>query len=67
MFCSAVSIGSRLNAWKTKPTRLRRVGVIARSDMRFGSVSARKTRPDAGVSSPATQCISVDVPSLRGP
>jgi hypothetical protein len=67
MFCSAVRAGSRLNDWKTKPTWSRRNKVSARSDRPLSSVSPMRTEPDVTVSSPARQCISVDLPDPDGP
>jgi len=55
MFCSAVSAGSRLNDWKTKPTRLRRSRVSARSDSPDSSAAPILTEPEVGVSRPARQ------------
>ena len=37
MFCRAVSVGSRLNAWKTNPTRSRRTRVSSLSERAFSS------------------------------
>lgn len=67
IFCSAVSVGSRLNDWKTNPTRLRRSRVSARSPNWEISVSPIRTEPEVGVSSPARQCMSVDLPEPDGP
>ena len=67
MFCSAVSVGSRLNAWNTNPTRSRRSSVSCRSPSRVISASPRTIRPPVTVSSPARQCISVDFPDPDGP
>ena len=39
MFSSAVSVGTRLKAWKTKPIRSRRSAVIFLSDRPVSSVS----------------------------
>ena len=67
MFSRAVSVGTRLKVWKTKPTRsrLRRVRSLSESVLR--STSPMKTLPDVRVSSPATQCMSVDLPEPEGP
>ena len=67
MFCRAVSIGSRLNDWKTKPIRSRRSSVSCLSLKAVSSVAPRRTEPDVGVSSPAMQCMSVDFPEPEGP
>ncbi len=56
-FCSAVRDGSRLNAWKTKPTRSRRSSVSRRSrSARSSSVPPRRTDPEVGRSRPAAHC-----------
>ena len=67
MFCSAVSAGSRLNDWKTKPTWLRRSRVRARSERPDSSAAPILTEPDVGVSRPARQCMRVDFPDPDGP
>ncbi len=67
MFSSAVSVGTRLNAWKTKPIRSRRSAVIFLSESRDSSTSPMVTVPELTVSSPAMQCISVDLPEPDGP
>ena len=67
MFSSAESVGSRLKDWKTKPMCLRRRRVRSRSDMRVMSSPAMWTAPASGVSSPASRCISVDLPEPDGP
>ena len=67
MFSSAVRVGMRLNAWKTKPIRSRRSSVSSRSLSVVRSVSPMKTVPDVSESSPARQCSSVDFPDPDGP
>ena len=67
MFSSALSVGTRLNAWKTKPIRSRRSWVSRLSSSAVRSVSPMCTVPDVAVSRPATQCISVDLPEPDGP
>ena len=67
MFSSAVSVGIRLNAWKTKPSRSRRSSVRCLSDWVARSVSPMKAWPDVRVSRPAMQCIRVDLPEPDGP
>ncbi len=67
MFSSAVSVGIRLNAWKTNPIRSRRSAVSSLSLRRPSSVPPTSTAPDDGVSSAAMQCISVDLPEPDGP
>ncbi len=67
MFSRADSIGSRLNAWKTNPTRSRRSRVSCFSDSVARSTSPTNTWPLVSVSSPARQCMSVDLPEPDGP
>jgi len=67
MFSSAVSVGTRLNDWKTNPTRSRRSAVRALSSSEVRSVSPMNTRPAVIESSPARQCISVTCRSRTGP
>jgi hypothetical protein len=67
MFCAAVSCGSRLNDWNTKPIRSRRTLVSTRSDCAVRSVPPSSARPDVAVSRPARQCMSVDLPDPDGP
>ena len=67
MFSYAVSVGTRLKAWNTKPRRSRRRSVSCLSESVPSSVSPMNTWPDVSVSSPATQCISVDLPEPDGP
>jgi hypothetical protein len=67
MFSKAVSVGTRLNVWKTNPTRSRRSRVSCRSSRRVRSTSPTSTRPASTVSSPAMQCMSVDLPEPDGP
>ena len=67
MFSAAVSVGTRLNDWKTKPTwsrrRMRELLVVRA----LRSASPMKARPEVRVSRPATQCSSVDLPEPDGP
>ena len=67
MFSRADSVGSRLNAWKMKPILSRRSRVSCLSLSEPSSVSPMRTDPEENVSSPATQCISVDLPDPEGP
>ena len=67
MFCSAVSVGTRLKAWNTKPTRSRRRRVRAVSSSPVISVPPIRTEPEVGASNPARQCMSVDLPDPEGP
>jgi hypothetical protein len=67
MFSRASRTGSRLKAWKMKPTRSRRSWVSASSLREVSSVPSRTTVPAVGRSSPARRCISVDLPEPDGP
>ena len=67
MFSSAVSIGSRLNDWKMKPTLSRRRVVNLGSGRPEISWPARNTRPEVIRSRPARQCMRVDLPDPDGP
>ncbi len=67
MFSSAVSIGSRLKNWKTKPMWRRRSFVRSESFRFVISVPETETLPDVGLSRPARMCISVDLPEPDGP
>ena len=60
-------VGTRLNDWKTKPTRRRRIMVSSVSSRRVISVSPSHTRPLEAESSPAMMCMSVDLPEPLGP
>ena len=67
MFSSAVSVGIRLYDWNTKPMRSRRRSVSSLSDSEPSATSPTKTSPDVRSSSPAAQCMSVDLPEPDGP
>jgi hypothetical protein len=67
MFSSADSTGSRLKNWKMKPTWSRRSSVSCLSDILVTSRPPISTRPEVGRSSPASTCISVDLPDPDGP
>ena len=67
MFSLAVSIGSRLKNWKTKPMLSRRSRVSASSLSVVISVPSTVTEPSLGLSSPARMCMSVDLPEPDGP
>ncbi len=67
MFSRAVRVGTRLNDWKTKPSRSRRSVVRALSLSPFTVTPSMTTVPDVGVSSAAMQCMSVDLPDPDGP
>ena len=62
MFSMAVRVGTRLKLWKTKPMRSRRSCVISLSLSEVSSVPPTWTDPPEAASSPARQCISVDLP-----
>src|SRR3954468_19524922 len=66
-FSSAVSIGSRLKNWNTKPMWRRRSIVSLRSSSVVISSPAIVTDPLVGLSSPARMCMSVDLPEPEGP
>jgi hypothetical protein len=67
MFSRALSVGTRLNAWNTKPMRSRRNNVSSSSDRAPRSWSPMKTWPEVSESRPAMQCMSVDLPEPDGP
>ena len=67
MFSSAVSTGRRLKAWKMKPIFSRRSSVRSLSSSVVISVPSICTEPEVGWSSPARQCIRVDLPEPDGP
>ena len=67
MFSSADSVGTRLNDWKMKPICSRRRSVNCFWFMEETSSPSTITLPDEGVSSPAMQCMSVDLPEPEGP
>lgn len=66
-FCSTVRDASRLNAWKTKPRRVRRSAVSLFSFMPVISVPPSRTVPAVGRSRPAAHCRKVDFPEPEGP
>ena len=67
MFSSAVSVGTRLKAWNTKPISRRRSSVSSLSPIAVMSWPPISTLPLVGWSSPARMCISVDLPEPAGP
>ena len=67
MFSAAARTGSRLNDWNTKPTRSRRSRVSRLSGIPLISSAPIQARPPVTESSPAMQCISVDLPEPDGP
>jgi hypothetical protein len=67
MFSPAVSTGTRLNDWNTKPIRSRRIRVSPASSRPPMACSPTRTWPEVTASRPARQCISVDLPEPDGP
>ncbi len=67
MFCSAVSDGTRLKDWKTKPMRSRRTLLSVSSSRLEISTSPRWTLPAVGRSRPAAQWRNVLLPDPDGP
>ena len=67
MFSAAVSVGTRLKDWNTNPIRSRRSSVRSASVSRPISSWPTNALPDVGASSPAMQCMSVDLPDPDGP
>ena len=67
MFSRAVSVGTRLNDWNTKPISSRRSSVSALSLSLVRSWSPMRTDPESAVSRAAQQCIRVDLPDPLGP
>ena len=67
MFSLALSVGTRLKDWKTKPISSRRSAVSALSFSPVSSTSPMRTEPESAVSRAAQQCIRVDLPEPLGP
>ena len=67
MFSSALSIGSRLKNWKTKPMWSRRSSVSSVSSSLVMSMPSSSTVPSVGRSRPASRWTSVDLPEPDGP
>ena len=67
MFSPAVRVGMRLNDWKTKPMRSRRNMVSASSASGQLGVADPGLAAEVSRSSPATQCMRVDLPEPEGP
>ncbi len=67
MFSAAVSVGTRLKDWNTKPIRSLRSLVSAPSLSPPTSTPSTVTVPEVGVSSAAMQCMRVDFPEPDGP
>src|SRR5437870_4627201 len=67
MFCATVKAGSRLNAWKTNPTRSRRSSVRPVWLLPARLTPPSDTSPALGVSSPAATWRKVLFPEPDGP
>ena len=67
MFSSAVSVGIRLNCWKTNPNERRRSSERSASRSWARSRSSKTTRPLEGRSSAPSSCSSVVFPDPLGP
>ena len=67
MFSDTDSVGTRLSAWKTNPTRSRRNTESFLRLSRVTSVPPIRTLPAVGLSSPAAHCSSVDFPHPDNP
>src|ERR1700694_2892655 len=67
MLSAAESVGTRLYAWKMKPTLSRRSDLSCFSLRVPSSVSPMMILPDVTESSPARQCSRVDLPDPDGP
>src|SRR5690606_13236414 len=66
-FSQAVSVGSRLKNWKTKPTLWRRNSACRSSGSRPISSPWKVMDPESGVSSDRSRCSSVLLPEPEGP
>ena len=66
-FWNAVSTGSRLNDWKTKPTLRERHSASCAGVIALTSAPPTRTVPLVGLSSPAMRLSSVDLPEPDGP
>jgi hypothetical protein len=67
MFSSAVSTGSKLKNWKTKPSLSRLSRVSSSSSSEPSATPSSATSPAVGRSSPARMCMRVDLPDPEGP
>ena len=67
MFSSAVSEGTRLKVWKTKPMRSRRSLVRRRELIDVISSPSSTMVPEVADSRPVRQCRRVDLPEPDGP
>ena len=66
-FSTAVHSSIRWNAWKTKPTAVRRIRASAFSPNPSMRRPASESAPPEGRSSPPNRCSSVDFPQPLGP
>ena len=66
-FSSAVSVGIRLNCWKTKPNAFSRSSASSRSPSAARSRPSKKTLPALGRSRAPSSCSSVVLPEPLGP
>src|SRR5262249_19586273 len=66
-FCSAVSVGNRLNAWKMKPMRSRRIAGKSRSASRVTSSPITRSVPEVGRRMQPITDNSVVLPLPDGP
>src|SRR6056297_1448951 len=66
-FSMAVSDGTRWKDWNTKPTRAARRAARPSSSSAESSRPSSHTRPEVGVSRPASSASSVDLPAPDGP
>ena len=66
-FSSAVSVGIRLNCWKTKPNALRRSSASSPSPRMPRSRPSKRTLPELGRSSAPSSCSRVVLPDPLGP
>lgn len=66
-FSAAVSVGIRLNPWKTKPISCARIRPSSDGDADDSSRPSSCSVPEVGVSSAPSSCSSVDLPPPVGP
>ena len=66
-FWKAVSTGSRLNDWNTKPTFRERHSASCAAVIALTSAPPTRTVPLVGLSSPAMRLSRVDLPEPDGP
>ena len=66
-FSTAVSVGIRLNCWKTKPNERNRIAASSRSGSSDRSRPSKTSVPELGRSSVPSSCSSVVLPEPLGP